>query len=74
MNVLRVEVRPGACCGFGNCATVCPEVFVFDGNRHRLNHVENELVAAHVEHVVRAVNECPAQALVLVRSPGGAKA
>lgn len=68
MDDLRVEMRPGACCGFGNCAALAPQVFVFDPERHKLKYIDQSQVAAQLEQVRQAVNECPAGTLVLVRA------
>jgi ferredoxin len=62
---ISVDVDCGRCCGWGNCAQVCPEVFELDPqtNRARLRHknVPDELTV----QVQEAAAECPTQAIEL---------
>jgi ferredoxin len=62
-----VHLDDGRCCGSGNCAQVCPEMFevVAATNKGRALHVEvpDDLRAA----VERAAVECPTQAIELAR-------
>ncbi|WZB63346.1 hypothetical protein WJ970_10730 [Achromobacter xylosoxidans] len=38
MSQLTVQILSGMCCGFGNCAALCPQVFAldYDSNRTRI--------------------------------------
>jgi ferredoxin len=63
---LSARVEEGVCCGAGNCALVCPEVFLLDAatNRVRLRRIEvpEDLIVA----AKRAALDCPTQAIEIL--------
>lgn len=66
MYALRVHIHKDMCCGFGNCATVCPAVFQLDYETNRARCRDRAPIDAHAEAVARAIDECPAQAISLL--------
>jgi ferredoxin len=64
-----VRIDSGACCGWGNCAQVCPEMFELDPetNRAKLRHLACPDDLASQVH--RAAAECPTQAISI--APAG---
>jgi len=61
---LHIHIHPDVCCGFGNCATVCPAVFVVDDETNRVKRLDAS-TEAHSELIIRAAEECPTGAIVL---------
>lgn len=62
---LKVVINKPACCGYGVCADICPEVFKLDENG--IVFVESDLVPVSLEDAAReAVDACPQSALALV--------
>lgn len=60
----RAVADRGACCGYGVCADVCPEVFKLD--EAGLVYVENEIVPSElVSRAKEAAESCPQLALRL---------
>ncbi|WP_158259938.1 ferredoxin [Phyllobacterium phragmitis] len=66
MHGLRVHIHKDMCCGFGNCATVCPAVFQLDHETNRVKCVDCAPIDVHADAVARAADECPAQAISLL--------
>jgi len=63
---MRVRVNPIACAGHGLCAELLPERIAGDEWGYPI--VSGEPVPPHLEpHARRAVNDCPALALLIDR-------
>ncbi len=61
---LRVVIDKPACCGYGICAEICPEVFKLDANG--IVFVDDPLVPAGLEDRAREGAEaCPQSALAV---------
>lgn len=61
---LRVVIDKPACCGYGICAEICPEVFKLDSNG--IVYVEDPLVPEGLEDKAREGAEaCPQSALAV---------
>jgi len=61
---LKVVIDKPACCGYGICAEICPEVYKLDGNG--IVFVENEIVPEGLEEKAREGAEaCPQSALAV---------
>jgi ferredoxin len=63
MHQISVQIHDGVCCGFGNCAALCPEVFVLDYDSNRVQLVPGARLAAHAAQIALAASECPTQAI-----------
>ncbi len=64
MSRLRVVIDKPACCGYGLCAEICPEVFKLDGNG--IVYVDDSLVPEGLEEKAREGAEaCPQSALAV---------
>ncbi len=62
---LKVVVNKPACCGYGVCAEICPEVFKLDENGIVL--VENEIIPDGLEERAKEGAEaCPQSVLKVV--------
>ena len=62
MSRLRVVIDKPACCGYGLCAEICPEVFKLDANG--IVYVNDTLVPEGLEERAREGAEaCPQAAL-----------
>lgn len=62
---LKVVIDKPACCGYGICAEICPEVYKLDGNG--IVYVEDEIVPEGLEERAREGAEaCPQSALAVV--------
>ncbi|MDB5702482.1 MAG: ferredoxin [Sphingomonadales bacterium] len=62
---LKVVIDKPACCGYGLCAEICPEVYKLDANG--IVYVENEIVPAGLEErATEAADACPQAALAVV--------
>ena len=65
MSAWKVVINKPACCGYGVCAEICPDVFKLDENG--IVYVEDELVPAGLEDQAReGADACPQSALKLV--------
>lgn len=71
MSKVTVEILDGQCCGFGNCAQVCSEVFQLDRASNRVRLVPDAQFDAHVDRIATAVSECPTQALAMFADEEG---
>ncbi len=61
---LRAVADRGACCGYGVCATICPEVYKLDDAG--IVAVDDAAIAAELLEAAREGAEaCPQQALKL---------
>lgn len=59
---MRAVADRGACCGYGVCHDICPEVFKLD--EAGLVYLENDIVPAElVESAKEAAESCPQLAL-----------
>lgn len=59
---VRVIIKRNACCGYGICAEICPEVYKLDENN--LVYVDNDIVPPELVASAREGAEaCPQSAL-----------
>lgn len=62
---LKVVIDKPACCGYGICAEICPDVYKLDSNG--IVFVENEIVPEGLEEQAReGADACPQSALSVV--------
>ena len=62
---LKVVIDKPACCGYGLCAEICPQVFKLD--EHGMVFVDDPLVPAGLEaEAQEGADSCPQSALKLV--------
>lgn len=62
---LKVVIDKPACCGYGICAEICPDVYKLDENG--IVYVEDEIVPEGLEDSAREGAEaCPQSALKVV--------
>ena len=62
---LKVIINKPACCGYGVCAEICPEVYKLD--EHGMVFVDDEIVPAGLEALAReGADACPQSALKVV--------
>lgn len=62
---LKVVINKPACCGYGVCAEICPEVYKLD--EHGMVFVDDEIVPAGLEALAReGADACPQSALKVV--------
>lgn len=62
---LKVVIDKPACCGYGICAEICPDVYKLDANG--IVYVEHEIVPAGMEDLAReGADACPQSALKVV--------
>jgi len=62
---LKVVINKPACCGYGVCADICPDVFKLDENG--IVYVDDEIVPAGLEDLAReGADACPQSALKLI--------
>ncbi len=62
---MRVVLDQTLCCGFGNCAETCAEVFELDDTVNRARVIRAEPPARLGAAVLRAVSECPTAAITV---------
>lgn len=61
---LRIVADRSRCCGYGLCATICPEVYKLDAEG--LVYLDSEFVPEGLEEEAReGAAACPAEALVV---------
>ena len=61
----KVVINKPACCGYGVCAEICPEVYKLDADG--FVYVDNEIVPEGLEESAReGADACPQAALKLV--------
>ena len=66
----KVIIDRSRCCGYGLCATICPDVYKLDADG--IVYVENEYVSEGMEESAKeGAAVCPAEAL-RVEAPEGA--
>jgi ferredoxin len=59
---MRATADRGACCGYGVCAEICPEVFKLDDAG--IVFLDDEIIPADlIERATEAALACPQQAL-----------
>jgi len=62
---LKVVINKPACCGYGVCAEICPDVYKLDENG--IVYVENEIVPDGMEDLAReGADACPQAAIKVV--------
>ena len=62
---LKVVINKPACCGYGVCAEICPDVYKLDENG--IVYVEDEIVPDGLEDLAReGADACPQPAIKLV--------
>ena len=62
---LKVVINKPACCGYGVCSEICPEVYKLDENG--IVYVDDEMVPEGMEDAAREGAEaCPQSALKVV--------
>lgn len=62
---LKIVINKPACCGYGVCAEICPEIFKLDENG--IVYVDDEIVPAGLEDQAReGADACPQSALSVV--------
>ena len=62
---LKVVINKPACCGYGVCADICPDVYKLDENG--IVYVDNEIVPAGMGDLAReGADACPQSAIKLV--------
>ena len=60
----RIVTDRSRCCGYGLCATLCPEVYKLDAEG--LVYVESEFVASEYKEAAQeGAAACPAEAIVI---------
>ncbi|GLV76304.1 ferredoxin [Streptomyces hygroscopicus] len=62
---MRARADRSRCCGFGNCAELCPEVFAPDEEDNRARMLQQTLPTRLVGVVLRAAHECPTAAITV---------
>jgi len=66
---LRVVVNRSACCGYGVCAEICPEIYGLDENG--IVTLKTEWVPPGLEQKAReGAQACPQTALAVEEVPG----
>ncbi|MDH4398788.1 ferredoxin [Sphingorhabdus sp.] len=61
----KVVINKPACCGYGVCAEICPDVYKLDENG--MVYVEDEFVPCGMEELAKeGADACPQSALKLV--------
>ena len=63
---IKIGIEEGLCCGWGNCAQVCPQVFELDPESNRVRLRLTEVSDGLVESVRYAVSGCPTEAIVIL--------
>ncbi len=62
---LKVVINKPACCGYGVCAEICPDVYKLDENG--IVYVDDEIVPEGMEDLAReGADACPQSALKVV--------
>lgn len=74
MSQITVQILNGMCCGFGNCAALCPQVFALDYDTNRTRIVPGAPLADHAAAIAQAASECPTQAIFFSASADTARA
>lgn len=70
MSQMTVQIRGDMCCGFGNCAGLCPQVFVLDYDTNRAQLVPDAPLATYAARIAQAASECPTQAILFGQTGG----
>ena len=62
---LKVVIDKPACCGYGLCAEICPQVYKLD--EHGMVYLDDEIVPEGLEaEAQEGADSCPQSALKLV--------
>jgi ferredoxin len=65
MTQMKIVIDKAACCGYGVCAEICPEMYKLDVNG--VVYVENDLVPEELkEKVIEGADACPQSALKVI--------
>lgn len=65
MSQLKVVIDKAACCGYGVCADICPEVYKLDVNG--IVYVDDPIIPEGLEEQAReGAGACPQSALAVV--------
>lgn len=65
MSKLKVEVDKMACCAYGLCAEICPDVYKLDDNG--IVFVESDIVPDGMEELAReGADACPQMAIKVI--------
>lgn len=68
-DMLKIIVKRNACCGYGICAEICPEVYKLDENN--IVYLENDIVPPELAASAKeGALACPQSALETVMVPG----
>jgi ferredoxin len=62
----RLQIDSTLCCGFGNCESVCPEVFQVDPTTSHVRLLRATVTAEQSTQVQRAADECPTRAIEIL--------
>jgi ferredoxin len=62
---LKIVINKPACCGYGVCADICPDIYKLD--EHGMVYVDDEIVPEGMEALAReGADACPQSALAIV--------
>lgn len=65
MSKFKVEIDKKACCAYGLCAEICPDVYKLDENG--IVYVESELVPEGMEELAQeGADACPQMAIKMI--------
>jgi ferredoxin len=65
MSRIKVVVDKKACCAYGLCAEICPDIYKLDDNG--IAYVEDKLVPEELEELAReGCDACPQMAISVV--------
>jgi ferredoxin len=67
---MRVKIDLSRCEGHGRCVTEFPEVFGYDDVTSQSFVLEEGSLADYRANIVRAIENCPERAIVLVEDVG----
>ena len=69
MSKLKVEVDKKACCAYGLCAEICPDVYKLDENG--IVYLENDIVPEGMEELAEeGAAACPQMAIKVIEIDG----
>jgi ferredoxin len=62
---LKVVINKSACCGYGVCAEICPDVYKLDENG--MVHIDDEIVPEGMEDLAQeGADACPQSVIKIV--------
>lgn len=65
---MRAEIDLKKCDSTGRCVMICPEVFQFHTGHKRAMVVKNPIPPEYAQAVLKAVEECPQNAITVTNS------